>query len=180
MKSFFKVLFYNVIIIVVLLALLDPLFKKNTDEHQLLRSERTVILREYPPNIDTYKTPTEYALGRTNNLEKKPYRIRTNQHGFIIGEHTPKADSADIIFFGGSTTECLYVNENKRFPYLVGEKLSTVSNKKVVSMNGGVGGSHTLHSTINLLTKAIRLRPEKVVLMHNINDLALMCKTGES
>ena len=51
------------------------------------------------------------------------YILRTDKDGFI--EPSIIHDDADmeIVFLGGSTTECLYVREENRFPYLTGRRL---------------------------------------------------------
>jgi len=142
--------------------------------------KRHILLKDFGENIDINKTPAEGYLKNCDNLESKSYRIRTNEDGFIIGENDIKntKDSVDIIFFGGSTTECEFVDENKRYPYLVQETLSRQIGKKVEILNGGHSGNNTLHSTLNLLSKGIPQNPKVVVLMHNINDLGGLEKTG--
>ncbi len=155
-----------------MLVLIDPFFKKEGEREKHGSISRTVSLREFPPDTDIYKTPPDYLVENADNLEQKACRIRTNKQGFIIGENTVNKEPADIIFFGGSTTECLYVDEDKRFPYLVGEQLG------LTVFNGGKGGSNTIHSTINLLTKGIPLEPKMAIYMHNVNDLVALTKAG--
>jgi lysophospholipase L1-like esterase len=79
---------------------------------------------------------------------------------------------------GGSSTECTYVPEKNRFPFLVGRVLEGSTALKVNSINGGVSGNNTLHSLDILLNLAIPLHPQIVVLMHNINDLTMLLYTG--
>src|SRR4030042_1221289 len=70
--------------------------------------------------------------------------------------------------------ECLPsidVEEENRFPYLVGNLLEQMTDKKITSINGGVSGSNTLNSIDVLLNKVIPLKPNIVVMMENINDL---------
>ncbi len=131
--------------------------------------------------MDVYYTPPDDYLLETENLMAKPYRLRTNRDGFIIGENDENLSySADIIFFGGSAVKCLYVEEDKRFPYLVGEKINNNNTSENLSvLNGGTSGNCSSHLTINLLAKGIQLFPRIVVFMHNINDLQLLLKTGD-
>jgi lysophospholipase L1-like esterase len=84
----------------------------------------------------------------------------------------------DIVFLGGSSTECGYVDEELRFPYRVGQLLNIGSGLTARTLNGGVSGNHSLHSLIQYLAKTAPLRPRYVVLMHNVNDLVLLSKTG--
>lgn len=176
-KKLIRLVVINLVILVLLLAVVDPFFKGRIKTG--LR--RSVVLREHYPIWDEYYTPSVYDLSGTENLASKAYRLRTNNNGFIIGENDdPIADSADIIFFGGSTTECLYVEEDQRFPCLAGEILRNKnSSAEPVVLNGGTSGNCSSHSTINLLVKGIHLSPKIVVFMHNINDLQLLLKTGD-
>lgn len=177
MKKILKIISINAAVILLLLVILDPFFKTHTEN-----VFRSVNLREFAPNSDLYFVPSGQDLLLSESLEKKPYRIRTDKHGFIIGEHNILLNdsSVDIIFFGGSTTECKFVDEDKRFPYLVGEKLmDTLTQRKIKVVNGGVSGNTSLNSTINLLAKGMPLHPRIVVFMNNINDLSLLTKTGD-
>ena len=79
-----------------------------------------------------------------------------------------------MIFLGASTTACIYVDEDSRYPYLAGELLAQQTGKKITSINSGVGGNNSLHSLDILLNKLIPLKPDAVVLLHNINDLVAL------
>ena len=79
-----------------------------------------------------------------------------------------------IAFLGGSTTECIYVDEDNRFPYLAGRLLERQTHLKVNSYNAGRSGNNTLHCLNILLNKVVNLKPDIVVLMENINDLAIL------
>ena len=50
--------------------------------------------------------------------------------------------------------------------------------KKINSYNSGVGGNNSLHSLNILLNKVIPLKPEVVLLCHNINDLTTLLLEG--
>jgi len=68
----------------------------------------------------------------------------------------------------------MFVEEDKRFPYLVGRLLEDETGLRIATFNSGVGGNHTLHSINTLLNKVMPLQPDFVVLMHNINDLIIL------
>jgi lysophospholipase L1-like esterase len=142
--------------------------------------QRNINLRDLGANRDSKVTPTDNYIRTTENLEQKEYRLRTDDDGYIIGKNNLKTekDSVEILFFGGSTTECLYVEESKRFPYLVQESLSELLKKRITTLNGGVSGNNAIHSTLNLIAKGIHKKPKTIILMHNINDLAGLKKTG--
>ncbi len=173
-----KHLCINLLVLLALLTIIDPFFG-GEDINQPSKFNRGLVMREYPPNTDTYVNPPLHYIEETEFLEQKKYRLRTDKNGFIIGENKVQNEKVDIIFFGGSTTECLFVDENKRFPYLVGQQLINKETGQALNVfNAGISHSHSKHSTVNLLGKGLELNPELVVWMHNINDLTLLSKTG--
>lgn len=147
---------------------------------------RNIRLKEHKPNLDQQVTLYKQYLDRVKSYNKKPilenidYRLRTDNQGYIIGNDdlSKKYESVEAIFYGGSTTECLYVNESKRFPYLVQKKLNDSLNLNLKFLNAGVSGKSSMESSFDFLSKGVPLKPKYVFFMHNINDLALLIKSG--
>jgi len=139
----------------------------------LSEDKRSLILKEYPPNLNIVTKPTNEYLLDTQNLLQKDFLLRTNEDGFIIGpkDKSNTKEKVSIIFFGGSTTECLYVEEENRFPYLVSLNLG------IRILNGGVSGNHSMHSFLSMIGKGIVHRPNHIVLMHAVNDLGTLSKS---
>jgi len=131
---------------------------------------RQINLREHNLNSINYHNIPNKELRFISNIENKTYRIEIDSSGFIFPSQVHKSPDTKIIFYGGSTTECLYVDEKERFPYLVGLQLSSFG-EKVNAYNGGVSGNHSLHSINRLLNDGITHNPNIVVMKHNINDL---------
>ena len=114
-------------------------------------------------------------MREADGLVQKPYRVRTDANGFILPYHQyATRPDLKVIFLGASTTACIYVDEDSRYPYLAGELLAQQTGKKITSINSGVGGNNSLHSLDILLNKLIPLKPDAVVLLHNINDLVAL------
>ena len=139
---------------------------------------RTIAFREHSPNFDIKFMPDNGYMEQTQGLEQKEYRLRTNNQGFIIGERDTfkKSNEVDILFFGGSTTECKYVEEDKRFPYLVADKLEKKDGLPLQTLNGGVSGNNTINSILNSIVKGLEIKPKFMVLMHAVNDVVLISK----
>ena len=142
--------------------------------------QRSLILKEYNPNKKSILVPPDHLISNSNLPIKKQYKLNIDDNGFIkngnnLGESN---NNKSIIFFGGSTTETLYVSETNRFVSVVERKLSKKLDRNIVLYNGGVSGNNTLHSLLNLIGKGIPLNPEYVVLMHNGTDLSLLRKSG--
>jgi hypothetical protein len=146
-----------------------------------LSKPRSIVLRETPPNTDTTVSPYGNYMQDTENLEFKRYRLRTDQNGFIVGpkdfSEKIKQKRVDIVFFGGSTTESLFVNEEIRFPYLVSEMLLDKDGEPLRVLNGGLSGNNTMHSLFAFQAKGIPLGAKFVVLMHAVNDLSALSKS---
>ena len=136
--------------------------------------QRYIRLREYKPYLSQNLIPPEAELTIADNLERKPYRFRIDGNGFIIPSQIHNKPDLSLVFLGGSSTACGYMEENQRFPYVTGRLLESTTGKKINSYNGGVGGNNSLHSLNILLNKVIPLKPEVVFLCHNINDLTTL------
>jgi lysophospholipase L1-like esterase len=135
---------------------------------------RIIRLRELRPHMSGFVQPTAEYLKEVENLENKKYWVHTDEEGFLIAPKTEIKEADKIVFLGGSTTECLYVTEEKRFPLLAAKKLEEKTGSKVIAKSGGVSGNHSLHAINILINKVIPQQPKAVVLMENINDLNLM------
>ena len=146
---------------------------------------RHIRLRENAPLLDLKLTPSATELSLSDNLENKAYDFVTDDNGFLLPSFShagsPKNADLTLAFIGGSTTECMYVDADKRFPYLVGKSLSNrVENdqRKVNSINAGVSGNDSLNSINAYLNKIIPIKPDIAILMHNINDLSTLLHEG--
>jgi hypothetical protein len=147
-------------------------------ESNLVGSSRSIVLREFSKPGSYYVIPTDEYMNGVINLEKKKYKLTVNNDGFITPKQNLHNKSVDVIFLGGSTTETLFVEENQRFPVLVGELMSQRLDRDIYTLNGGVSGNNSLHSNLVLISKGLKYNPKFVVLMHNVNDWSLLSKTG--
>jgi hypothetical protein len=134
---------------------------------------RAIALREYRPLLQEWLEAGRQDQHYDTLLIKK-YLLRIDSDGFI--EPSKKYNNPDmsIVFLGGSTTECRFVDEEHRFPYLTGVLLEQQTGIKINSYNGARSGNHSLHSLDILLNKVFPLKPDIVVMLHNINDLVIL------
>ena len=159
--------------------LLFGAFSTPPQSNYLERAERSIVLREFSPLQEIETTPTIQYMNQTDGLERKTFRVVTDEDGFIAtGNERLENPELEILFLGGSTTETMYVEEQNRIPArvetLLRDQYETASNV----YNGGVSGNHSMHSNLKLLAKGIAKDIDIAVLMHNINDLTLLSKTG--
>jgi len=139
---------------------------------------RSIVLRELNPNQNASIRPNNNYMKDVENLKQIDYQINIDKNGFIeTGNQNELSPDIKILFLGGSTTETLYVPEKYRFPSVVERNLRTNLSQTIKVYNGGVSGNNSMHSIFALLAKGIALEPDYVVLMHNINDFALLSKT---
>lgn len=151
-------------------------FEKNTATYVEKQGvKRHIVMREHRPESVTRFYPD--STSEQKKLSQKQYLLRMDKNGFIYPSEIHEDPDLKVVFLGGSTTECLLVDEGERFPYLVGRLLES-DNIKVNSYNGGVSGNTSMHSLNILINKVIPLHPDIVIMMHNINDLATLVYEG--
>jgi lysophospholipase L1-like esterase len=136
--------------------------------------DRTIRLREYRPGLQEKTSPTPTELKAADSLENKPYLLRIDENGFIVPSKKYAHPDKTLVFLGGSTTESRYNQESERFPYVTGVLLEKELGIKLNSYNAARAGNNSLHSIDILLNKVIPLKPDVVIVMHNINDLTTL------
>jgi hypothetical protein len=172
-----KISIVNLLVLFVLLLIIEKIFLKNVNAGIELNNDRHINLREHKQNT-TQIFDNKYQSTRYKSaVFKEKNAITTDSEGFIVGPNIIKDYDKLIFFSGGSTTQCIYVDEDKRFPYLVQENLNGVG-YNVKTVNSGVGGSNSFHGYLSFITKGMRLSPDILFVMYNINDIALLSKTG--
>jgi len=149
------------------------LFKHSPNE---AISDRSIRLREWQPNWTASYTPQAEQLNHSDALIKKAYPVKINSEGFMVYKPADTPTDYSIAFLGGSTTECLYVQDSLRFPYLTAQLLEKQSGKTFNSFNGALSGNNSMHSINLLLNKIIPMQPDIVIMMHNVNDWNVLIK----
>ena len=139
-------------------------------------TRRLIRLKELAPSSDIIFSFPEEPEGKELAARVK---LITDKDGYILpnGSEESIQNPIEILFLGGSTTECLRVEGNKRFPYLVAKELNDKYKKEKISfksLNSGVSGNNSMHSNLILLSKGIKNRPEFAIMMHGINDLSIL------
>lgn len=133
--------------------------------------KRSIRLREYDPLLFRIQTFSDPENKKYDSFTQKTYVLRVDQNGFIMPSKIHAYPDFVIVFLGASTTECTWVDAENKFPYLVGRLLEKQTGQKINSYNASKAGNNTLHSIDILYNKVIPLKPNIVVMMHNVNDL---------
>jgi len=135
-------------------------------------------IRHHSPNLLVTMRPTTDEQLDSCFLEIKDYVLRTDTNGFIVTDKNHMTADLKFAFFGGSTTACLLVDEDKRMPELVTRKLEKICNARINVWNCGQVGTHSYHS-LNFLTNcAWHLRPDYALFYGNVNDIAVLMHYG--
>lgn len=139
---------------------------------------RAAWITEHAPNIDITGRPSPAAIERSQGLVDRTVRFRTDANGFIEPSADPDATDIVIAFLGGSSTENFWVAEPLRFAAGSARLLSERTGRSVGAWNGGFRGNHLMHSVTKLLYKVGPMRPDVVVVMHGVNDAAMLENWG--
>jgi len=137
-------------------------------------TRRYIRLKEMDPHFCEVLRPSANDFKILEGVIDKDYLLRSDENGFILPTKIHDHPDLRLVFLGGSTTECMKVGEDLRFPYLAGRLLEKKLHLQVNSYNGGKAGNNSLHSINALLNKVVPLKPDIVVMMHNINDLTIL------
>ncbi len=139
---------------------------------------RFLAMREWRPNTTyTYRAPEARYNDAVGPVDDE-YTLEIDANGFIAPSIRHASPDMEIAFLGGSTTECLYVRPEKRFPVLVGDILEDRTKLKINAINAGKSGNHTMHSLLNMIGKVVPRRPRYVVLMNATNDVGWLSGHG--
>ncbi len=174
-----KTLVFFTVLLILVIAFAAEKYLAFTHHRQglLLSAEaesRHIRLREYRPGSRLLLAFPRNHLPYTDNVFTKKYRLDIDKNGFIMPSQKYDHPDKVIVFLGGSTTECMFMDADHRFPYLVGKILAEETGQKINSYNGGMSGLNTLHAIDLLINKVIPLHPQVVVFMENINDLSTL------
>ena len=99
--------------------------------------------------------------------------FRTDDRSYVLPSFQHEKPDATVAFLGGSTTECIAVQEPLRFHAQVSDLLGE-KGLKVNTLNGARSGN-TLHDSLNILLNHVVLdKPDVVVVMHVTNDIGVL------
>ncbi len=161
-------------------VIIELLLSIQTRSETYVNSEDNFIKLELQPANIKKQVKAYYLFSKQADSfnERENYFLQTDKTGAIVNPKDRNTfyneKNLKILFLGGSTTENLYIKDNKRFPALVSKFYNDSNfciNENCTILNAGVSG-RIIPASINvLLNKYLVPRPEKVILMHNFNDL---------
>lgn len=163
------IIFRNILLIILALILAVEVTLRIAWKNPWAHYNRYIFLREHIPNDNI-----AYVMADEEGNPRK-VTLNINDDGFIQPSFIKNGEKAiTLAFLGGSTTECLFVSEEKRFPYLVGKMFSDYTGASVKVLNAGSAGNN-LHGSLNIyLNKIVKYKPDFVLIMHSVNDVGLL------
>ena len=111
------------------------------------------------------------------HLEPSRVRFRIDDAGYIEPSRQFDAPEFTLVFQGGSTTECMVVQEDLRWPNRVSAELSGLG-FRVNARNAGKAGNTAHDALVNLVQLVAPDRPDVVLLMNAVNDAGLLADGG--
>lgn len=141
-------------------------------------TNRYIFLREYRPNQVLEIQPTYRYVSESDGLTVQKVRLTVDGDGFIGSALRFDKPDVTIAFLGGSTTECLYLDEDKRFPSVVASLLGERRGWRVQAVNAGISGGNSLHAINKLINVVAPKIPQVVMFMDAINDLTTLAYFG--
>jgi len=123
---------------------------------------------------DKIVLPVNQRLIITNRINPKLDALVINSRN-SLGFRGPEPpanfkDQLSLITIGGSTTECHFLNDDRTWPYLLGEELAD-SFRNCWLDNAGLDGHSTFGHTVLLNDHVKRLHPKVVLFLIGVNDV---------
>src|SRR5580704_18039717 len=132
---------------------------------------RAIRLKEFPKSTEIVNTPPDwYVSARDSSLLRQPYKISTDENGFILPEPPSKPNCPAVIFLGDSVLEGMFSLPEDRICSQLQQILAKEKSIDVTVLNGGYSGATILHSFNTFMNKIIPLQPAAVVLMTGMVD----------
>ena len=135
---------------------------------------RAIRLKEFPQSAEIINTPPDwYVAARDASLVQQPYRIKTDENGFILPEPPNKPNCPVVIFLGDSVLEGMFSLPEDRLCSRLQTILGSEKDLDVTVLNGGYSGATILHTLNTFINKIVPLHPAAVVLMTGMIDASV-------
>lgn len=141
----------------------------------VFNQDRFIRIRNLSPNSRLLFKPS-YTINKKDSfdLDIKDYSATTDSFGFIVTNRNHLKPDLKLAFFGSSTAQCLFVDEEKRLPEAVARSVEEKMGLKVSAWNCAAGGTHSYH-TLNMFNNlAVYLNVDYAFLLGNPNDVSAL------
>lgn len=121
----------------------------------------------WPPNFGYVFNPNPIIF---NGISGESH-FTINDFGYRGEKIKNHKDEYRILVIGGSTSECLYLDDKETWPYLLMNELGeTVDGKKVITMNIGKSGHGLRNNILALKYLPNYYEPDLIIILAGAND----------
>lgn len=173
MRPFKSIVFITLPLLLLLFVLMEFTLRKwfpVQDPYERFKNavDKSFIPSQMPPNV-RYTFKSKEGLPGMDSV----MNYSTNNVGFRGDSLAiPKPDNEfRIVLIGGSTTQCLYVDDSKSIDRILQNELcKNIKDKMVKVYNAGKSGEATPEHLAILTQKVIHLQPDLIIVFSGIND----------
>lgn len=166
LKGIFSKIIYLFYVLIIVAIALEIFLRFFSPVPVRLKGNEVVL-----PKNQKYSLPNE----KFTKISKNAFHTK-NSVGFRGEEWDSNSKRTKIMFFGGSTTECFFIDDKKHWPFLFSIKMGS----QFLVNNAGLNG-HSTKGHISLLTGYLsELKPDFAFFLIGINDLATTENGGNS
>lgn len=178
--NFLFLLAFTGICIVAILFVAELYFKLQWYQKtaNVFNNDHFIRIQNLTPNATPTFTPLQKDILDSFELELKPYIATTDSFGFIVTKQNHQQPDLRFAFFGGSTAQCLFVEDDKRIPQAVASDIENKTGVKINVWNCAAGGTHSYHSLNVLTNMAVNLNADYAFFYGNANDLGSLMHYG--
>ncbi len=130
----------------------------------------------WPPNLKQYFLPEASIFSGIRDTSL----FKINSLGFRGGEFSD-SDAINIITIGGSTTECLYLDQSETWPARLEQYLNRNTSNKFRVFNGGRSGLNSQHHIIQVQQLLEHYKwIDVIIVLEGFNDLQYALSLGDN
>jgi lysophospholipase L1-like esterase len=131
----------------------------------------------WEPHFKMVFNPTQDVMPGVSGLSF----FSTNSHG-IRGDELMPSHTYRILAIGGSTTECLFLDQFETWPYLLQKTMNEKTSKKKVWVgNAGMSGKTTRHHLTAMQYLPMKeMKIDTIILLIGTNDFSIRLSRHES
>lgn len=129
-----------------------------------------------PHTTQTFKPAPEVMPGVSGASQ-----FRINSQGLRADEPI-EGQAYRVLTLGGSTTECLYLDQSEAWPHLLQDRLNAAGQSRPVWVgNGGMSGRNSRHHVLAMRHLPLKqMQIDSVVVLSGINDLSIRLSQAEA
>lgn len=165
------VIYFFIIFVTIIFALLFA------EAINYLQLSKVTFYSVWPPNLEYTFFPNSSIFYGINGES----HFTINNLGYRGIQFNNHENEYRTLIIGGSTSECLYLDDKEAWPDLLMNSLKkTKDNKRIISMNIGKSGHGLRNNILELKYLPENYEPDLVIMMLGINDVLFKISRGDA